>query len=123
MKDTNRQLDLSAKFIQMGQALMEEGKDAKNTTITLIGTNLIFLGGIVLSDNDVKKFSELISMYSAKNLLDAMGEFDSSEFKRIKNKGDNETYDELIARLKQLKDERENENDNEDDNEDEEDND
>jgi hypothetical protein len=119
MKDTNRQLDLSAKFIQMGQALMEEGREANNSTITLVGTNLIFLGGIVLSDNDIKKFSELISMFSAKKLLDAMGEFDNMEFKRMKERGDRETYDQIVARLKRLKDERENNNeDNEDEKED-----
>jgi hypothetical protein len=123
MKDSNRQLDLSAKFIQMGQALMEEGKEANNSTITLVGTNLIFLGGIVLSDKDVRKFSELISMFSAKKLLDAMGEFDNMDIRRMKEVGEHETYDSIISRLKKLKDDGENKNDAEDneDNEDEED--
>jgi hypothetical protein len=53
-------------------------------------------------------------------LLDAMGEFDNMEFKRMKERGDNETYDQIVARLKRLKDEREknNEDDSEDEKED-----
>lgn len=109
-KNTNRQLDLSAKFLQMGQALMDEGRENDNSTITLIGTNLIFLGGIILSDNDVKKFSELVSMFSAKKLLDSMSSHNDSEYKKL---GDNTTYDEIIAKLKKLKDDNEDKDNNE----------
>ena len=112
MKNVKRHLDLSAKFIQMGQALMDEGRDSEDSTISLVGTNLIFLGGIILSENDVKKFSELVSMFSAKKLLDDMVSLDSDEYKRIGERGNSETYDELIARLKKLKDEGDDKEDN-----------
>lgn len=104
MKNTNRQLDLSAKFLQMGQALMKEGRENEDQMITLIGTNLIFLGGIVLSDNDVRKFSELVSMFSAKKLLDAMGGNSDLENQNSRNKSENTSYDEIINQIKKLRD-------------------
>jgi hypothetical protein len=104
MGKKERHLDLSAKFIQMGQALMIEGKEKDDKNVSLVGTILIFLGGITLNEHDVLKFSELVSMFSAKKLLDAMGALDTDEYKNMRNRADNESYDELIARLKRLRD-------------------
>lgn len=103
MGKKDRQLDLSAKFIQMGQALMIEGKKDDNKAVSLVGTILVFLGGITLNDNDILKFSELVSMFSAKKLLDAMGTLDTDEYRNMRTRADNESYDELIARLKRLR--------------------
>lgn len=104
MGKKDRQLDLSAKFIQMGQALMIEGKENDNKNISLVGTILVFLGGITLNDRDVLKFSELVAMFSAKKLLDAMGELNTDEYKNMRTRADNESYDDLVARLKRLRD-------------------
>jgi hypothetical protein len=104
MKNINRRLDLSAKFIQMGQSLMEEGNKNKDSGMGLIGTTLIFMGGIMLEDEDIFKFSELVSMFSAKKMFDVMGRNGSPIFEMIKDKADEESYDDLIEKLKKLKD-------------------
>jgi hypothetical protein len=56
-------------------------------------------------------------MFTAKKLLDAMGSFDGSDYKRLREKGESETYDEIVARLKKLKDDSEGKDDKEDNNE------
>jgi hypothetical protein len=104
MGNRDRQLDLSAKFIQMGQALMLEGKENDNKNVSLVGTILVFLGGITLNEKDVLKFSELVAMFSAKKLLDAMGELNTDEYKNMRTRADNESYDDLVERLKKLRD-------------------
>jgi hypothetical protein len=103
MKDLDRRLDLSTKFIQMGQALMEEGDTTHEVGVALMGTILIFMGGIMLKDEDIYKFSELVSMFSAKKMLDTMEEENSPIFDLIKGKADEENYDELIEKLKNLR--------------------
>jgi hypothetical protein len=57
--DTNRHLELSAKFIEMGQALMKEGKDSKDYTISQSGTFMILIGGLMFDENDVQQFGQL----------------------------------------------------------------
>lgn len=112
MGKKDRHLDLSAKFIQMGQALMVEGKENDDKNVSLVGTIMIFLGGITLNERDVLKFSELVAMFSAKKLLDSMGEMNTDEYRDMRNRANSESYDDLIARLKRLR----NENDDKDEN-------
>lgn len=110
MGKKDRHLDLSAKFIQMGQALMLEGKENNDKNVSLVGTIMIFLGGITLNEKDVLKFSELVAMFSAKKLLDAMGTLETDEYKNMRNKADSESYDDMIARIKKLRDDSKDEN-------------
>jgi hypothetical protein len=102
MKNLDKRLDLSAKFVQMGQALMKEGEETRENGIALMGTILIFMGGLMLEDEDIHKFSELVSMFSAKKMLDTMERHDSPIFEMIKDKADEESYDDLIKRLQKL---------------------
>jgi hypothetical protein len=103
MKNLDKRLDLSAKFVQMGQALMQEGDEVKDNGVALMGTILIFLGGIVLEDDDIFKFSELVGMFSAKKMLDNMEQHNSPIFEMIKGKAEEESYDDLIEKLKNLR--------------------
>jgi len=102
MKNLDKRLDLSAKFVQMGQALMKEGEDTKDNSVVLMGTILIFMGGLILEDEDIQKFSELVSMFSAKKVLDSMERHNSPVFGMIMDKADEESYDDLIKRLQKL---------------------
>jgi len=102
MRKLDSRLDLSTKFIQMGQALMEEGDEKRDNGQALMGTILIFLGGIVLEDEDIYKFSELVSMFSAKKMLDTMEQQNSPIFQMIKGRANEESYDELVEKLKAL---------------------
>jgi len=100
----DREIDLATKFMQMGQSLATEGIENKDLTIQQIGTIMIFMGGLLLgpnSDDDIFKFGELCSMFSAKKILENV---DMASFKN------STTYEDLIEKLKDMND------DNNDDN-------
>lgn len=103
MKNLDRKLEISAKFLQMGQALMKEGNENKDNAISLIGSMLIFIGGITLEDDDVYKFSELVSMFSAKKVMDMMEQDGKNYFADLKNLSDSETYDGMVDKLENLR--------------------
>jgi hypothetical protein len=111
MENVNRHLDLSAKFMQMGQSLILEGEQKNDISISQIGTILIFMSGLLLGENDdINKFSDLCSMFSARSILDGL-EAEGGLFTEMLKKASEETsYDEYIKRINDLK------NDNEDDN-------
>jgi hypothetical protein len=103
MKNIDRRLDLSAKFIQMGQSLMEEGQENKDSGVGLLGTILIFIGGIALDDDDVYKFSDLVSMFSAKKMLDNMEAEQNPVMDLIKKASNNETYEGFVDKIQNLR--------------------
>lgn len=93
MENTERRLDLSTKFIKMGQSLMEEGNENDDIGVSQIGATMIFMGGLLIGDDeDIFKFSDLCSMFSAKKILESM-----------KTTNENLSYDELITKLNNLK--------------------
>lgn len=100
----NRRLDLSSKFIEMGQALMMEGKENKDYAVSQTGTFLILIGGILFDENDVQLFGQLCSMFSAKKVLDNMEATNDDMLEFLKQKSENESYDEYIKRIRNLKD-------------------
>lgn len=102
MRKLDERLDLSTKFIQMGQALMEDGDANRDSGKSLMGTILIFLGGIALEDEDIYKFSELVAMFSAKKMLDNMEQQNSPIFQMITSKANESSYDDLVENLKAL---------------------
>ncbi len=113
MRNLDKRLDLSTKFIQMGQALMEEGDSSRDSGQALMGTILIFLGGIMLEDEDIYKFSELVAMFSAKKMLDSLEQQNSPIMEMIKGKANEESYDELVEKLKGLMKNKKKDEDNE----------
>jgi hypothetical protein len=80
MKNENRKLELSGKFLQLGNSLIEEGGELEDYSITQSGTIMMLLSGVILSDEDMFLFSEICSMFSAKKVLDASEGVDDSEF-------------------------------------------
>lgn len=122
MSNVERRLELTTKFMKMGKALMEEGAENDDITISQLGTMLIFLGGLAFDENDVNKFSELVSMFSAKKLFDTMEENDTPFSKMMKDRADRHSYDDIISSIESLKDgEGYNEDDENEDDEDDED--
>lgn len=115
MKDYNnraRKLDLSAKFLQMGQALQDEGDENDDNSITMLGTMLIFMGTLALQDRDLFKFSELVSMFSAKKTLDNLTSKQSPIMDMLKESANEKSYDDIIKELKKAqKREEDSEND------------
>jgi hypothetical protein len=99
----NRHLDISAKLIDMGKSLVVEGKDGNDFAISQCGNFMIMLGAIVLDEKDMYDFGQLCAMYSAKRLLDGMERSNSDMTSFMKNKAENETYDEYIKRINKLR--------------------
>ena len=118
MANVERRLELTTKFMKMGQALMHEGSESDDITISQLGTMLIFLGGLAFDENDVNKFSELVSMFSAKKLFDNLDENDSSFLRDMKSRADSGTYDDIIRAIEDMREDGFDDNDdNEEDDE------
>ncbi len=103
MANIERRLELTTKFMKMGQALMHEGSETGDVTVSQLGTMLIFLGGLAFDENDVNKFSELVSMFSAKKLFDNLDENDSSFLREMKSRADSGTYDDIIRAIEDMR--------------------
>ena len=96
MKNSERRLELTSKFVQMGKALVEEGKEKNDQIISQLGSMIIFLGGICFDDEDVIKFGELVSMFSAKKLIEALEENKDPDLMEIRKKAENDTYENIL---------------------------
>jgi hypothetical protein len=104
MDNTNRRLDLSVKFMKMGQSLILEGKEKKDISISEIGTILIFMSGLLLGDDDdIDKFSDLCSMFSAKTILESLEQQGGAYTDMIKKASETTSYDDYIKRINDLK--------------------
>jgi len=111
--EIDRRLDLSSKFMKMGQSLMTEGRDDSDIGLSQIGTILIFMSGLLIGgDDDIFKFSDLCSMFSSKKILDSMQEENPLLDMFSKRLGD-ETYDEFIKKINKLRDKNNGKNDDE----------
>lgn len=100
--NVNRHLELSSKFIEMGQALMKEGKASNDFTITQSGTFLILIGGLMFNETDVEEFGFLCSMFSSKKVLESF-ETNNDIKKFMKTKNNEDSYDELIKRINKFR--------------------
>ena len=96
MKNSERRLELTSKFVQMGKALVEEGKEKNDQIISQLGSMIIFLGGICFDDEDVIKFGDLVSMFSAKKLIEALEENKDPDLMEIRKKAENDTYENIL---------------------------
>lgn len=102
MKNTERRLQLTSKFVQMGKALVEEGRNSDDLIIAQLGTMIIFIGGICFDDEDVIKFGDLVSMYSAKKLIESMEENEDPILMAIRKKADEDTYENILEGVAEL---------------------
>lgn len=103
MKNEDRRLDLSAKFIEMGQTLMLEGKNSKDLTISKSGGVLILLGSLIYDEDDINLFSQICSMFSAKKIVENMERNNDDYTNYLKDKSKNESYDDFIKRINNLR--------------------
>jgi hypothetical protein len=102
MKNVKRRLELSTMFLEMGQSLIDEGKKSKDLGVSQVGTMFIFLAGIVYDDDDIFKFSELISMFSAKKLMESFNNETDEISEYMKKQSSGESYDSIIEKLKEM---------------------
>ena len=111
--DKQRHLELSSKFLEMGQALMLEGQETNDYAISQSGSFMILLGGLILNEDDTYEFGQLCSMFSAKRILDGLEENNSDITSFLRKDIENESYDDYIKKIKKIRDE-DNENDEKD---------
>ena len=102
MKNAERRLQLTSKFVQMGKALVEEGKASGDLIIAQLGSMIIFIGGICFDDEDVIKFGDVVSMYSAKKLIESMEENEDPILMDIRKKADEDTYENILEGVNDL---------------------
>ena len=102
-----RKLDLSAKFLEMGQSLQEEGDENNSVEIAMLGTNLIFLASLALNEQDLYNFSTLVEMFIAKKTLDNLTKTNNPIIDLLKNMSERKSYDEIIDDLERNKEEEE----------------
>jgi hypothetical protein len=86
----------------MGKALVEEGKASDDLIIAQLGSMIIFIGGICFDDEDVIKFGDLVSMYSAKKLIESMEENEDPILMAIRKKADEDTYENILEGVNDL---------------------
>ena len=103
MKNEDRYLDLSAKFIEMGQTLMLEGKNSKDLMISQSGGVLVLLGSLMLNEKDINLLSQICSMFSAKKIVENMERNNDDYTNYLKDKSKSETYDDFIKRINDLR--------------------
>lgn len=97
----DRHLDLSMKFLEMGQALINEGNEKGDYSISSCGSFMILIGGLILDEDDIFMFGELCSMFSSKKILEDMQ--NNSSYQSEINKLKNQTYDDFIKRINKLR--------------------
>lgn len=82
MVNDQRRLDLSSKLLEMGKSLIEEGTNRQDYTITQSGNIMIIISAAILTDEHMFLFSEVCSMFTAKQVLDEIKNID--EFEALK---------------------------------------
>lgn len=99
----DRRLDVSAKLIEMGQSLMTEGNDSKDFAIAQTGSFMVLIGGLLFDERDIYIFGELCAMYSSRKVLENLEKMIPNLSSLIKEKGDDESYDDLIKKINKLR--------------------
>ena len=99
----DRRLDISAKLIEMGQALMTEGKESRDFSIAQTGSFMVLIGGLLFDEKDIYMFGELCSMYSSRKVLENLEKVIPNLSSLIKEKGEDESYDDLIKKINKLR--------------------
>ncbi len=103
MKNEDRHLDLSAKFVEMGQTLMLEGKNSNDLMVSQAGGVLVMLGGLMYDEKDIHFFSQICSMFSAKKIVENMEKNNNYYTNYLKDKSKSESYDDFIKRINDLR--------------------
>jgi len=102
-KITERQKDLSLKFLKMGQALTKEGLADKDFVIVSLGNYLTFMSTIVYSERDLQLLNQLSNMMSSRNLIERIsnGEISDEELDQLRDISEepSETIPEMIKRM------------------------
>lgn len=89
----DRHLELSSKLIEMGRALMKEGHNDKDFTVSQAGASMIAMGGLMLDDKSMFLFSQMCGLFSAKMILETQARQNETK----------ETYEDFIKRINKMR--------------------
>lgn len=109
----DRHIELSAKFMEMGQALVKEGLGLNDHSITQSGNIFILLGGMILNEIDMFEFIDYCSKFSSKKLLDGM-EASGSDLSKYIQSSNEISIDDFIRQLRERKKDKPNNESDED---------
>lgn len=101
--NSDRHIELSAKLIEMGRALMMEGKDNRDYSIVQTGSGMIALGGLILDESNLVLFGQMCGLFASKMILDNMERNKHDYMIYLKEKSDKESYEDFIKRLNQMR--------------------
>lgn len=100
---TDRHLELSSKLIEMGRALMKEGHEIRDFPIAQTGTNLITIGTMLLDEPNLVLFGQMCGLFASKVILDNMEKNNHDYMVFLRQKSENETYEDFIKRINKLR--------------------
>ncbi len=98
----DRRLELSAKFMEMGQALTKEGLNLNDHAIIQSGNVFIMLGGMIVNDVDMFEFIDYCSKFSSKKLLDGL-EASGSDVSRYIQASNDISIEDYIKQIRNQK--------------------
>jgi len=101
MKD--RHLELSSKLMEMGRALIKEGKENRDFAIAQSGTNLITIGSLLLDEPNLLLFGQMCGLFASKIILDNMENNHHEYMDYLRQKSEKETYEDFIKRINKLR--------------------
>lgn len=76
VNSNDRHDELNIKLLRTGDALVNEGIERNDETITQIGNIIIFTSGLIYNQRDLDFFSEICSMMAARSMLSEGGLMD-----------------------------------------------
>ena len=71
-KNRKRNEEVAKNLLEMGKALLDEGHENGNVDLLNTGNMICLLSGLMVNTDKLNQFSDLASMFSAKEILDGM---------------------------------------------------
>jgi hypothetical protein len=99
----DRHLEVSAKLIEMGRALMKEGKDDRDFVLAQTGSSMIAVGGLLLDEQALLLFGQVCGLFASKMILDNMEKNKHDYMMYLKDKSEKETYEDFIRRINKMR--------------------
>jgi len=103
---THRHIQLTIMLSKMGRALVEEGKEGSDVNVSMAGSILVFMAGLIQDKKELLMLGEICNMVSCKKLIDSVrtNEVDKNN---VYNMGDieklNLSNDELLDVIRKLR--------------------
>lgn len=101
-ENKSRHLDLSVKFMEMGQALVTEGLNNNDNSIIQSGNVFIMLGGMILEEVDMFEFIDYLGKFSSQKLLNGLQASGSDVYNYI-HKSNDISIEDYIKEINKLK--------------------